>query len=135
MSNQTILVDLVKHTCGECSIIFGLEENYFNHLLKSHKLFYCPNGHERYFSEKTKEEILKSELIRERSRNDKIEAELREEKLSKAAIKGNITKIKNRIHFGICPSCKKYFKNLHDHMENKHKNQMTPECKGEEIER
>ena len=39
---------------------------------------------------------------------------------SRAALKGQVTKIKRRVGKGICPCCRRNFANLRDHMEDEH---------------
>jgi hypothetical protein len=121
MNTQVLFVTVVKETCVSCGVIFALDESHRTELQKSHKSFYCPNGHSQYFPAQSVEEILRQDLARERQRSDQIKAELHDEKKSKYAIKGQLTKIKNRVSSGVCPCCKRYFSNLHRHMKTKHK--------------
>ncbi len=39
---------------------------------------------------------------------------------SRAAARGQVTKLKNRIKAGVCPFCNRQFQNLKKHMESKH---------------
>ena len=81
---------------------------------KNHSV-YCPLGHTFVFSN-TIEEQLERERQRLRATKDLLAAEER----SHAATRGQITKLKKRVHAGVCPCCKRTFQNVARHMTAKH---------------
>lgn len=93
--------------------------------------FYCCNGHSQFYVGETAEQKLQRELDAakkahavelewQRSRREAAER-------SAAAFKGKVTALKNRVGNGVCPCCKRTFKQLAAHMACKH-----PEFKSEE---
>lgn len=131
---MTFYVDV---NCSVCKTTFGMPRELYNVLQAgAGKLtWYCPYGHPRTFVQGETDE---DKLRRERDRltqklaekDDEIrsawasanqQAEWRkagERKLS--AAKGQITKIKKRVHQGVCPCCNRQFANLQFHMHAKH---------------
>ncbi len=51
-------MELELMVCGECGCAFGLNQMHLRGLKDSHKLFYCPNGHQRHFVGETDREKL-----------------------------------------------------------------------------
>lgn len=127
MGTQQILVTLEAVDCAECHVVFGVDERYIARLRESHESFYCPAGHSLSFRGETKAERLERELVaarrfqgwaedRERATRDQLQASERSLRGHKAAK----TRIKNRIANGVCPCCKRSFKDLHRHMAGQH---------------
>ncbi len=110
--------------CGECGITFAVPGEFRADRIKDHRTWYCPNGHPRVFTGESKEEKLarelaeakrkaETDLTRERHRREAAER-------SAAAHKGKVTEMRNRIHNGVCPCCKRTFQNVARHMASKH---------------
>lgn len=97
-----------------------MESGFYEDRLRDHKGFWCPNGHRQHFVGETEAETLKKLLEAERSRSDLFIRQRDAERRSKSAIKGQLTKTKNRIAKGVCPCCNRQFQDLHQHMETKH---------------
>ena len=79
--------DITVLTCCECGIVFGLSKDVEEHWRKSHKTFYCPNGHGQAWNgptEKDKElESLRTEV---KELKDKLKSALEDvEKQTKRA--------------------------------------------------
>lgn len=81
---------------------------------------YCPLGH-------THVPAGKSEIERERERLRRLEAQkqhlsdqLQATERSRAALKGQVTKIKKRVGKGVCPCCNRSFTNVERHMATQH---------------
>lgn len=116
--------------CYKCAIPFGVPSYYRQHLRNTGESFYCPNGHSQVYSKpriQSLEEQLKAkekELTDSKkrlcdiihSKDETIDAISRQ----KSAIKGQLTKVKKRIHNGVCPCCNRTFSNLAKHMKQKH---------------
>lgn len=123
MSNSTlVLTSLVKEVCFHCGLIFGLEKNHHEALVKSHEEFYCPVGHKQYYCSETNEERLEKQLHRERQKHDQTKADLENKEYQRRNVKGQLTKMRNRIKSGVCPCCNRTFRDLHRHMKSKHPN-------------
>ena len=88
--------------------------------------FYCPAGHRQSYTESTVQQLQKElkrkeeVLQREREWNESLRKSRDAAHRSAAAYKGKVTRIKNRIHNGVCPCCNRHFENLQRHMKNKH---------------
>lgn len=117
---------LVEETCCNCFTHFAMDSDLRQRRLDEGGTFYCPNGHGQVFSESTVNK-LKKQLENANKRvgwaedsasRARIEAETA--KRQKAAIKGQLTKTRNRIANGVCPCCHRTFKQLAAHMSTKH---------------
>ena len=129
-------VTMVTMTCTHhegCGIVFALTETMRDELKNSHKIFYCPNGHPRWFPTGTSDE---EKLRREHNRLKQKQAELldvidgknkeiRHQKNTVRAEKGAKTKLKRRVAHDVCPCCHKNFKHLRDHMKRQHPEEVT----------
>lgn len=112
--------------CGECGITFAVPETWRKHRQHTGETWYCPNGHSRVYREPdikrlerelaAANERIASERARRLSTQDQLEATER----SRAAVKGQLTKVKNRIQKGVCPHCNRHFQNVERHMASKH---------------
>ena len=112
----------VVETCCNCGIDFGIPKGFYREVRDdASKTFYCPNGHGQRYT--TSEVIrLRSQLDTEREENHGLNYRLDHANRSRAALKGQVTKIKRRISKGICPCCRRNFANLKQHMEGQHPN-------------
>lgn len=125
--NQLIgSLTLVEETCCRCYTHFAMDSVLNNNLRTNGGSFYCPNGHSQYYTD-TEVKRLKKQLEdanKKRAWAEDEEARVRSEfelvKKEKAAIKGQLTKTRNRIANGLCPCCNRTFKQLSAHMANKH---------------
>jgi hypothetical protein len=113
--------------CCVCSIDFGLGKVFIAHRREDHGTFYCPNGHGQSYTGDNAEEQLRKEVERlarqrdlaredrDRQRDRRLTAERQ-----RAAAKGQVTKIKNRVARGVCPCCSRTFENVASHMAGQH---------------
>ncbi len=80
--------------CCNCGIAFAVPSTWVRARRNDHKWFHCPNGHQQHFSSETGEE----KAIRRAQRAEQNNARLREErdaaKLSAAAQKGHVTRLR-----------------------------------------
>jgi len=107
--------------CCKCAFVFAVDNRWDNKRRRDHKSFWCPHcGTRQSYSGKSDLEKLKEEIYSERSNSKWYQRRFESEKKSKSALKGQFTKFKNRIGVGVCPCCKRNFKQLARHMENKH---------------
>lgn len=127
--NRTVRIETAIHVieCAACSIDFGIGVDFERRRRDDHGTFYCPNGHENYYPQDNEAEKLRKELARVQQQRDyarRDRDEQRERRLTaerqRAAAKGQVTKIKNRVSKGVCPCCNRSFANLADHMAGQH---------------
>lgn len=123
MSNRlleiTTSTELITETCFKCHVLFAMPKDMQERCHKLGDTFYCPNGHGQVYceSEVTRLQHLLNDreaaLERARSRLNGALEEI-------ASKKQEITRIKKRVHNGVCPECHRYFANLNRHMKTKH---------------
>lgn len=125
--STTVYVTLESVPCYLCGVTFGLEANYQAELVRSHRGFYCPNGHEQFYTSKTEAERLRDELAREKHRLEQAQATVTDYRgriiardRTIVAVRGHFTRIKKRIAAGVCPCCKRSFQNVAQHMKGQH---------------
>lgn len=117
---------LVAKQCGTCGIWFAVPDWHEQEAKKNGPRggWYCPNGHQRHYTEGEQERTRMKELERalaaartqtqwERDQREATERSLR-------AQKGQVTKLKKRIRNGVCPCCNRSFKNVERHMKSQH---------------
>ena len=107
-------------TCGTCGVQFAMTTEFYQQRIRDQKTWYCPNGCRRAFCGETQEGKLRRELATERCENNNLHYRLDHANRSRAALKGQVTKIKRRVGRGICPCCRRNFANLKRHMEGQH---------------
>jgi hypothetical protein len=122
-----LLTTLTVIECGECGVAFAMADSFIAQRRKDHQIWYCPNGHQRYYSGENEAERLKRELEDERSRTrfyrerQEVEARSRVAAEHQArAYKGVATRVKRRIAVGVCPCCNRTFQDLQRHMSGQH---------------
>ena len=125
----------IKHTatlqtieCGTCGIIHAIPETLYDSCYEEGGFWHCPLGHSRGWSEgkiERDEASLKTKLDRAIKEKEWAEQNANNQKKKATALKGQVTKLKNRAKAGVCPCCNRTFKQLASHMKNKH-----PEFKG-----
>jgi hypothetical protein len=126
-------LELTVDTCCACHVIYALPTELRERRLNDGEWFYCPNGHAQRFTEseidRLKREVLKQQAAREQAEanakwwntyaseqaQEAVQANRRA-----AAQKGAMTRLKKRVHNGVCPECNRSFANLRRHMECKH---------------
>jgi len=126
--NNTLLASLtlVEETCCNCFTHFVMDRSLYDHHRTNGGTFYCPNGHGQHYAE-TEVQRLKKQLDNANKRMGwaknsatRALAEVQQVKREKAAIKGQLTKTRNRIANGVCPCCNRTFQNVARHMDTKH---------------
>lgn len=120
---------LVIEECCECHTRFAMTTDLNTQRRDDHKLFYCPNGHSQYYSGKSEKERLREELEREKRRRGWSEAsltatrdQLQASERSRAALRGHLTRARNKIANGVCPvgNCRRHFDNVQEHIATEH---------------
>lgn len=120
--NVAVQLEMETLMCGEsgCGIVFAVPRLWKQTRQKDHSTWYCPNGHARYFQEKTQEEIVRENLARERASHDQTKAELQDALRRSNAARAHLSRIKNRAEAGVCIHCNRTFEDLARHMKSKH---------------
>jgi hypothetical protein len=125
--------------CITCGVIFGLPERIREARRNDHKTFYCPNGHTLSYRGETdaeKAEKRAKELERQlnitRDRLKLTERNVESSEHSRAAMVGNLTKIRKAIAAGRCPvnGCKKFpngNQRMEEHLKVDHPKWVAPE--------
>lgn len=62
--------------CCVCNCGFGIETQHLEHLMKSHRSFYCPNGHCQSFKKTEEEKSLEEQIAKEKALHDQTKEEL-----------------------------------------------------------
>ena len=89
---------------------------------------YCPVGHQWTYRE-TESDRLKKQLAEEKRRREWAESsrtalrdQLHAAEKSRAALKGHLTRARNKIANGVCPvgNCRRHFENVQAHIASEH---------------
>lgn len=120
-------VEYTNTTCFTCGIHIFFPPHQEKRLRESHAVFYCLSGHGQSYSGKSDVEVLREKLAaetvkRERAVKEKEwaeqEARYAVEAQEKAAKKAK--RLERRLKHGVCPCCKRTFKQLAAHIASKH---------------
>lgn len=129
MSTMELTTTFETVTCANCATVFALPAHYALDLRRKHATFYCPKGHSQFFPGES--DIERAERLRKAANSDRSEAwaayqalqdQLRASQRQKAALKGQLTKARNKIANGVCPvgGCRRHFDNVQAHIATEH---------------
>jgi len=113
-------------SCYSCGNHFGVTSELHERAVEDKKgVLYCPAcGQQTRWIGRTEDQKKIAQLERKlKWEAEELAKQIIEKKLAQnslRATKGVITKIKKRIHNGVCPCCNRSFKNLERHMKSKH---------------
>lgn len=120
--------------CAECGIQFGMPEQLQTVRLVDGQSFYCPLGHSQFYVPgKTRLELATKraqELERALANRDE---DLRAERASHSATKGQLTKTTKRVAGGVCPCCNRSFVQLARHMAGQHPDYVDTDHNGGKV--
>jgi len=124
-------IELTVMDCARCGVVFGISTQLEQRRREDGQAFYCPNGHSNVFKDseldKTKRELERvrgeSQRRLERFRDEQAAHDATMRTLS--ATKGQVTKLKKRVHNGVCPYCQRHFTALQRHIETKHHDELA----------
>lgn len=113
---------LVIEECCNCHTRFAMTEELQDQRRRDHKSFYCPNGHGQSYVGETEEQRLRRQLDSARMDRTWYRDQLEASERSKAAIKGHLTRARNKIANGVCPvgNCRRHFDNVQEHIASEH---------------
>jgi hypothetical protein len=111
---------LVIEECCDCHTRFAMTSQLRAARYADHKAFYCPNGHGQSYVGETEEAKLRRQLKAAKSDATWTRDQLEASERSKAAIKGHLTRARNKLAKGQCPCCDQTFGNVREHMKARH---------------
>ena len=113
-------VTLTQINCGECGGIYAINERFREQKEKYGGYWKCPYCQCSWgFGTSTIDKLTK-ELEYEKKRTEWAKQDAKNYKHQLTAQKGVNTKLKKRIGHGVCPCCKRTFKQLAEHMKSQH---------------
>jgi hypothetical protein len=125
-------MELVTEQCCSCGAVFAMTKEFKRQCLddpgvNKGKPFYCPAGHQQWYTGEAPAEKLRRENERLRQHQAYLEDRRREaeeaakrERHRANGYKGHATRITKRAKAGVCPCCKRHFTALERHMATKH---------------
>jgi hypothetical protein len=122
---------LTEIQCGQCGGVYALAENYRREKQQQGGFWNCPYCRCSWGYGEGENARLKKQLAQEKHNAEQTQARLRQEaefaanrasiaERRRAAMKGQVTRIKNRVGKGVCPCCRRHFVNLQRHMQGQH---------------
>lgn len=127
MTTITLETTLELTTCCACGVAFAFPVSLMRKRLSDHQTFYCPNGHQLSFPQKSDAELAQAETAKykqlykeEREYAAGVVSERNAAQRSLTATKAAHTRTKNRIANGVCPCCHRTFAELQKHMASQH---------------
>lgn len=141
MTTMTFRTELTAINCGLCGGVYAISERYREQKHLASGFWNCPYCKADWGYGESENGKLKKQLAQEKHNAEQTQARLREERdrarhreavaeRRRAAMKGQVTRIKNRVGKGVCPCCNRTFLNLQRHMEKKHSD-WAPETEAE----
>ncbi len=130
-----LVVNFAVITCCHqgCGVVFAVPAWWENNRRADHTLWFCPNGHSQHFSaesDEEKERRLRKEaeqrILNAQAKVNEARHEAEVLKRQVAVQKGLTTRLKNRVHCGVCTCCNRTFTNVAEHMKTKHPEALDP---------
>lgn len=113
-------VEFVQETCISCGCPFGIPAGLHRELNNNHKLFYCPSGHGQLYPGESDVEKAKRLLLEEQARHQRTLTRENAERAAREIAEAELKRHQKRAKNGVCPCCKRTFKQLATHMKTKH---------------
>lgn len=127
MGQTMVDISTLEITECHCGFRFAVSKVWIAERREKLDVFYCPRGCACQYQGKTELQKAREEAEREKRARERAEQDYRYQLQAKqsaerrlSAQKGQMTKLKKRIHNGVCPCCKRTFTNLARHMESQH---------------
>lgn len=124
-----VTANLVTETCcrAGCGVLFAMPADLQKRLRADHRDFYCPNGHNQYYSAKTEAEKLRDELAAAKrdakfyaERSDRLANDNMTLARSRTALRGVVTRLKRKAIAGECAFCHQRFTDVAEHVAQEH---------------
>jgi NMD protein affecting ribosome stability and mRNA decay len=116
-------IALTEIVCGQCGIKFAVPEDWRAAKQETGDGWYCPNGHCRAYTESDAAKYRRL-LQEEKDRHIKTLSRLNQAEASEQKITKELSRVKKRVHSGVCPCCNRTFQQLARHMKAKHPEQV-----------
>lgn len=119
-------VELATDECYLCHVLFAIPLSMQQRARAEGTTFYCPNGHGQVYSKsevtKLKERLAEQEQVLLRKQREVEQANSARDRFRASAERERASRkrIEKRVANGVCPCCKRTFKQLAAHMDNKH---------------
>lgn len=129
MADTLLYTGVLKICSCWCGIQLAVPDDLYKHAQDSvANRLYCPLGHVFVFRkgdaqvERERADRLARQLENERTYSRSVQDQLAASERSKAAIKGHLTRYRNRVANGVCPvqGCKRHFLNVQRHVADEH---------------
>lgn len=136
----TTLVPITCHV-STCGILFAVPERFNQSKRSDHSTFYCPNGHGAVYAGKTEEQKLRDQLAQtkrwleqEETRAARLEDDNMTLAKSRSALRGVVTRMKNKAAAGRCQWCEHEFPDVAQHVAEAHPGVVTEATDDDEAE-
>lgn len=107
---------LVIHRCW-CGIRYAIPSELDRQFQERRvERVWCPLGHSGVKSGRSLQDQLADERTRNRALNDQLDAAER----TRRALRGHLTRLRNRIANGVCPWCHRHFAQVERHVRSQH---------------
>lgn len=110
MGTQMYTATLSIIECCNCHMDFGITPEFESARRRDHAWFHCPAGHPQHYPQQSTEEKLRAEIaslegriVNVRNQRDRAKEERDSVERSRAAVRGHLTRMRNRIAAGVCP--------------------------------
>lgn len=120
MTTYTYTNTLTVIECAACHMDFAVQNEFQRDRRSDHTRFYCPAGHVNYYPQKSDVDKARARAEHAEARATALKDQLDATERSRRALKGQVTKVRNRVSKGVCPCCNRHFENVERHMTTKH---------------
>lgn len=112
--------DMATISCQTCGLYFMVPFALEKRWRRDHSHFYCPNGHGLVFRADSDVERLRKENDRLRKEKEWAEQATKRADEAATAASKRLSRLKWRARHGVCPCCKRTFRQLARHMASRH---------------
>lgn len=120
MTTLTRTATLTAMSCGDCGVVFALDDDYISARRDDHRTWYCPNGHSRYYPTESNAEKYERLYRQSEDRAAATRAERDQIEASRRAWKGQVTRLRKAAIEGDCPLCGQHLRDLARHVARIH---------------
>ena len=116
---QTLNRTVVFEECFVCGIPIAMSKGQLRQFNEMGMTIHCVMGH-RTVRRKSDVQILEEKLQEAQDRVTALETDLLNETAISRELTAKHKKMKDRIHKGVCPNCRRSFQNVQRHMARQH---------------
>jgi hypothetical protein len=118
---EALLVKMRKTECHKCGGVYALTENFDEQRKNDGGSWSCPYCKVSTVYCESSVQRLQKQLDAANKEKFRQAQEVTDALKEAKHFRDKFARIKNRVEKGVCPHCNRYFKNVHRHMECKHK--------------